>query len=307
MKILQSIAELAGVAGPLSVAIGVFDGVHLGHQSLIRRAMQEAARLNGSAVALTFHPHPARILRPESAPHLLTSTPHKQRLIAELGCPYLLQITFDPIFAAQSPETFISALAQRGNDVRAICVGHNWAFGKGRAGNVELLRALGARQGFKTVEIDPVIVGGELVSSTRIRQAIEAGDFATAERCLGRPYAILGTVQHGARLGGRIGFPTANLAAHNEQFPPDGVYAVRATLPQGEYAGVANVGRRPTLGSGLERLLEAHLFDFADSIYGEHIEVRFIKLLRPERKFASIEDLKEQIARDCAAARDLLG
>lgn len=306
MKILQSIAELAGVSGPLCVAIGVFDGVHLGHQSLIRRAMEEAARIKGAAVALTFHPHPARILRPASAPHLLTSTPHKQRLIAELGCPYLLQITFDSAFAAQSPEMFLTSLARKKNDVRVICVGHNWAFGQGRAGNVGLLRRLGEHLGFETVEIDPVLAGGDLVSSTRIRQAIEAGDFATAEQLLGRPYTILGTVRHGRQLGGRIGFPTANLAAHNEQFPPNGVYAVKANAGDRERPGVANVGYRPTVGDNPERLLEVHLFDFAESIYGRDIEVRFVRFLRPERKFASIDELKKQISRDCAEARGFL-
>ena len=166
MRILHSLSELFEIRGELCVAIGVFDGVHLGHQALIRRAMAEADRIAGSAVVLTFHPHPARVLRPQSAPHLLTSTPHKVRLIEELGCQYLLQATFDAAFAAQPPEVFIEALARSARSLRMICVGHNWAFGKGRAGNVELLTALGAKFGFETVEIEPVEVDGELVSST---------------------------------------------------------------------------------------------------------------------------------------------
>jgi riboflavin kinase/FMN adenylyltransferase len=305
MRVLHSLAELAQVPGPVCIAIGVFDGVHLGHQTLVREAMAEAEKRGGTAVALTFHPHPARILRPQSAPHLLTSTPHKVALIGALGCPYLLQVAFDEAFAAQSPQTFIEALAATA-DLRLICVGRDWAFGKNRAGNVALLKELGARLGFETLEIPAVSVDGEVISSTRIRKAVEAGDFATARKFLGREYTILGTVRHGAGLGGKIGFPTANLAAHSEQFPPNGVYAVRLMLRGEWYAGVANVGVRPTVANAGERLLETHIFDFTGDCYGEDVEVRFEHFLRPEQKFASVDELKKQIASDAARARELL-
>lgn len=307
MKILESIAELVRIPGPLCVAIGVFDGVHLGHQELIGRTMREAERLKATAVVLTFHPHPARVLRPAMAPHLLTSTPHKQRLIKALGCPVFVCQTFDKTFAAQPPEVFIEALAEAAQPLKMICVGHNWAFGKNRSGNVPLLNTLGERLDFQTIEIDPVTVDGELVSSTRTRRAVEEGDFATARRLLGREYTILGTVRHGKQLGGKIGFPTANLAAHNEQFPPDGVYAVRAQLDGATYGGVANIGTRPTVNDSPERLLEVHLFDFSDDCYGMDMEVEFASYLRSERKFSSIDALKEQIARDAAQARERLG
>ena len=186
MKVLHSLSELAQIPAPFCVAIGVFDGVHLGHQALIRRAIVEAEKMGGSAVVLTFHPHPARVLRPHSAPHLLTSTPHKLRLIEELGCQYLLQLGFDSAFAAQPPEVFIESLVRSSSALRMICVGHNWAFGKGRAGNVALLSTLGEKFGFETVEIEPVEIDGELVSSTRIRKAVETGDFETARRFLGQ-------------------------------------------------------------------------------------------------------------------------
>ena len=306
LKSLSSIAELSGIPGPLCVAIGVFDGVHLAHQELIRRTLQEAAALQATAVALTFHPHPVRILRPEAAPHLLTSTPHKQRLIEALGCPVFVCQEFSREFAAQPPEVFIEALASAAQPLSRICVGHNWAFGRNRSGNVALLEELGKRLGFKTLEIDPVLADGELVSSTRIRKAVQEGDFATARRLLGRDYTILGTVRHGRQLGGRIGFPTANLAAHNEQFPPDGVYAVEATLRGQPLGGVANIGTRPTVNDTPERLLEVHLFDFSGNCYGEDLEVRFKKFLRSEQKFSSVDALKEQIARDAAKARELL-
>jgi riboflavin kinase/FMN adenylyltransferase len=306
LKILASISELSGIPGPLCVAIGVFDGVHLGHQELIRRTMTEAAHLEATAVALTFHPHPVRVLRPESAPRLLTSTPHKQRLIQALGCPVFACQEFTREFAAQPPEVFIEALAAAARPLSRICVGHNWAFGKNRSGNVPLLEKLGDRLGFRTIEIDPVLADGDLVSSTRIRRAVEEGDFATARRLLGRDYTILGTVRHGRQLGGRIGFPTANLAAHNEQFPPNGVYAVEATLHGQRFGGVANIGTRPTVNDTPERLLEVHLFDFSQNIYDEDLEVRFLGFLRGEQKFASIDALKEQIARDATAAKALL-
>lgn len=306
MKVFHFLSELREVPGPLCVAIGVFDGVHLGHQSLIRRAMDEAERMKGSALVLTFHPHPARILRPDAAPHLLTSTPHKLRLIEQLGCPNLLQVKFDAAFAAQPPETFIEALVRSAISLQMICVGHNWTFGKGRAGNVALLRTLGARFDFETVEIEPVEIDDELVSSTRIRKAVETGDFETARRFLGRDYTIMGTVQAGAGLGRGIGFPTANLSAHNERFPPNGVYAVRVLLGPRWLDGVANVGVRPTVGSSLERVLEVHIFDFEGVCYGRDLEVRFERFLRPERKFSSVEELRQQIVRDATHAREIL-
>lgn len=307
MRILTTIEELADIPGPVCVAIGVFDGVHRGHEALIHRVIAEAKAVHGTAVVLTFDPHPTRILRPDRAPRLLTSRAHKERLIAALDCPVLLVVKFDAEFAAQSPTAFIEALARPKNALRCLCVGHQWAFGRQRAGNVDLLRTLGESLRFSTVEIEPVCEGGETISSTRIRRAIEKGDFSRAKELLGREYTILGTVQHGAQLGGKIGFPTANLAAHNEQFPPDGVYAVSARLRGETHRGVANIGTRPTVDGESGRILEVHIFDYTDDCYGEEMEVRFISYLRAEKKFASIDALKEQIARDVAEARQIGG
>ncbi len=306
MKVLHSIAELATVPGPLCVAIGVFDGVHLGHQALIKRVIEEAARINGSAVVLTFDPHPVRVLRPETAPRLLTSTPHKIRLIEKLGCPNLLLQPFDLAFSEQSPETFIEDLARHARPLKSICVGHQWAFGKNRSGNIELLQSLGAKLGFESIEIDPVTAGQGLVSSTRIRRAVEAGDLVGADRMLGRSYSIFGTVRHGQEVGRKLGFPTANLAAHNEQFPPNGVYAVQVSVRNQLHHAVANIGYRPTIGESTERLLEVHIFDFAESIYGEDLEVSFKKFLRLEKKFSGPEELRWQIARDVDDAKNAL-
>ncbi|MDD5201306.1 MAG: bifunctional riboflavin kinase/FAD synthetase [Terrimicrobiaceae bacterium] len=308
MEILRSIPDLERIRGPVALSIGVFDGVHLGHLAVLRRALDDAAGMGGTAVALTFDPHPARILRPDRAPRLLTSTAHKAGLIEAAAMPYLLIVRFDAEFAAQAPEVFVRRLAAACHPLREICVGENWAFGANRSGNVALLRALGAADGFQVAEVASVQVDGAAVSSTRIREAIERGDLDAARRLLGRDYTILGTVEPGRRLGRSIGFPTANLRAHNEQFPPDGVYAVRVTLDGRTWNGVANVGYRPTVASDEpERKLEVHLFDFSGDLYDRDLDVNFIRFLRGERKFDGLDALKAQIASDAAEARRILG
>jgi riboflavin kinase/FMN adenylyltransferase len=304
LEVLTSIADLARLPGPLFLAIGVFDGVHLGHRAVIERAHADAQQANGTPVVVTFDPHPVRVLRPEKAPRLLTSTPHKLRLIRALGVRHLLIIPFDSAFAATPPDTFIRQLAAAANPLREICVGHQWSFGKGRAGNLEMLEQLGDELGFTEVGVPAVEIDGQIVSSTLIRQAVECGDLDRAARLLGRDYTVLGTVVEGAHLGRTIGFPTANLSAHNEQFPPDGVYAVEASLDGERLRGVVNIGVRPTIANASgERVLELHLFDFTRDIYGADIEVVFRRFLRPEQKFPSLEELRDQIARDVADAR----
>ncbi len=304
MEILRSIPELGKLRGPLFLAIGVFDGVHLGHQAVIRTSAQHAAEARGTPVVVTFDPHPAKVLRPERAPHLLTATQHKIALTRDLGVEHLLVITFDKDFAGTAPEEFVLQLVRHSRPLREICVGHEWSFGKGRVGNLTLLKKLGAEHEFNVVGIKPVTVGDAVVSSTAIRHAVERGDFATAAAMLGREYTILGTVKSGAHLGRKLGFPTANLSAHSEQFPPNGVYIAEAKLDSESYAGVANLGHRPTVAHGTpERLLELHLFDLDRDIYGEDMEVRFVRFLRPEKKFESLEELREQIARDVAQAQ----
>ena len=304
MSVLSSIDALSGVPGPVGLAIGTFDGVHLGHQAVIRRALSDAHSFGGTAVAVSFDPHPVRLLRPREAPRLLTSTPHKARLIRALGIEQLLIIPFTEAFAATKPEYFVRQLAAACRPLREVCVGHQWSFGQGRAGNLELLKALGDELGFEEVGVPAVAVDGEVVSSTLIRRAVESGDLARARRLLGREYTILGTVVRGAQLGRKLGFPTANLAAHNEQFPPNGVYLVDAQRSAVPLRGIANIGVRPTVAApGGERTLEVHLFDFAEEIYGEDLEITFLHFLRPEEKFASLEALRAQITRDVAAAR----
>jgi riboflavin kinase/FMN adenylyltransferase len=306
MDILRSVPELARLQGPLFLAIGVFDGVHRGHQAVISTSADHAQATNGTPVVLTFDPHPEKVLRPESAPHLLSATQHKIALIRALGVRHLLIINFDKQFAATEPEDFVEQLVAHSRPLREICVGHEWSFGKNRRGNLELLKKLGSKFNFGVVGVPPIKANDEVVSSTAIRQAIERGDFARAAAMLGREYTILGTVTHGDNLGKKIGFPTANLSAHSEQFPPNGVYAAQAVI-QGELRlGVLNLGVRPTVAGGKsERVLEIHLFDFNRDIYGKDVEVRFVKFLRPEQKFENIDALVAQIRRDVDQAHEL--
>jgi riboflavin kinase/FMN adenylyltransferase len=307
MRILTAISELADVPGPVVLAIGVFDGVHLGHRAVLERAHADAKAIGGTVVAVSFDPHPVRVLRPESSPRLLTSTPHKCRLIRAIGIENLLLIRFDLQFASTEPEHFIRELAAAANPLHEICVGHQWSFGKGRAGNLQLLDKLGNELGFEEIGVPAVEIGGEIVSSTLVRRAVQDGDLARAALLLGRDYTILGTVVEGNQLGRKLGFPTANLAAHNEQFPPDGVYAVEALIRGVLRQGVVNIGVRPTIThSEGERLLELHVFDFAEDIYGTDVEVFFRSFIRKERKFSGLDELKAQISRDVAEARNLL-
>lgn len=305
MQILRSILELENLSGPLFLAIGVFDGVHLGHQAVISTSAQHARKVNGTPVVVTFDPHPVKVLSPDRAPHLLTATRHKIALIRDLGVGHLLVLHFDHAFAATPPEEFVRQLVTHARPLREICVGHEWSFGKARAGNLALLKQLGGTLSFDVVGVEAVAVHGEVVSSTAIRRAVAAGELTKAAQMLGRDYTILGTVKAGAGLGRKLGFPTANLSAHSEQFPPNGVYVAEARLAEKLYRGVVNLGYRPTVSAGEpERLLELHLFELDKDIYGEEIEVRFVRYLRAEQKFANLETLQAQIARDVEAARE---
>jgi riboflavin kinase / FMN adenylyltransferase len=306
MEILRSIAKLEQLERPLFLAIGVFDGVHRGHQAVISTSARHAQSENGTSVVVTFDPHPMKVLRPHDAPHLLTATLHKIALIRDLGVRHLLVIKFDKTFAATAPEDFVQQLVTHSKPLREICVGHEWSFGKDRRGNLQLLKELGEKFHFDVVGIPPVKVNGAVVSSTAVRQAVEKGDFVTAAAMLGREYTILGTVKSGDRLGKKLGYPTANLSAHSEQFPPNGVYLAEARIGGVLHHGVVNLGFRPTVSSGKsERVLEIHLLDFDRDIYGEDVEVRFVRYLRPEQKFENTDALVRQIEADVKQAREL--
>ncbi len=307
VNVLRSISELADIAGPVVLAAGVFDGFHLGHRAVIERALADARAECGTAVVVTFDPHPAAVLRPQSAPPLLTSTRHKIRLLAEAGVAHVLVLNFDAAFSAQPPEIFIGELAAACRPLCEICVGEDWAFGKNRAGKLSLLATLGGKSGFAAVGIPPVTVDGKSVSSTAIRAAVEDGALAAAARLLGREFSVLGTVVEGRRLGRTLGFPTANVRLESEQLPPNGVYAVRAMFDGKPRAGIANVGVRPTVSEeGASRVVEVHLFDFAEDLYGRDLEVFFQHFIRAEQKFPNLDALRAQIARDVAQVRGAL-
>ena len=303
-RVLRSISELADIGGPVVIAAGVFDGFHLGHRAVIDRAIAGARAAGGTPVVATFDPHPAAVLRPQSAPPLLTSTRHKIRLLADAGIAHVLVLGFDAAFAAQPPEIFIQALADACRPLREICVGEDWAFGKDRAGNLSLLTVLGKKLGFTATGHLPVIVDGKAVSSTAIRAAVESGALAEAARLLGREFSVLGTVIEGRRLGRTLGFPTANVRPESEQLPPNGVYAVRVLIDGKSHAGIANVGVRPTVSNeGVQRLVEVHLFDFSGDLYDCDIEVFFGRFVRPEQKFPDLDALRAQITSDVASVR----
>ncbi|TAE73515.1 MAG: riboflavin biosynthesis protein RibF, partial [Verrucomicrobia bacterium] len=267
-----AIDELARIPGPHHLALGVFDGVHRGHQAVIARALAGREREGGTCGVLTFDPYPIRVLFPEKAPRrLLASLDHKAAVLAGMGVDFLLALNFDRNRAGQDAEEFVRELAAVG--VRTIAVGEDWRFGRDRRGDVALLARLAPELGFRVEALPPVMMDGERISSTRIRQAIRDGNLADAAGMLGRPYTVSGSVVEGRKLGRRLGFPTANMATGDEQLPPDGVWAVRGRLGSRMLDGVANLGVRPTL-EDRERVLEAHWFDFSGDLVnlgGEHV------------------------------------
>jgi riboflavin kinase / FMN adenylyltransferase len=308
MQIFRTFDELAKRSQNVCLAIGVFDGVHLGHQRVIGQARDDARGCGGTSVALTFDPHPMRVLQPDKAPLLLTSTDHKLALIERLGVDACLVLTFDKAFSLTPPEEFIETVARRTNHLQEICVGARFRFGHDRAGDVRLMEALAPKYGFVAKEIQSVKQGDEMISSSAIRQHVVHGRLDRAAAMLGRPFSILGTVEPGDHRGHELGFPTANLDPHNEVLPPDGVYAVRVAIAAEQFGGVVNIGVRPTFAERQpRRVLEVHIFDLRRDLYGKDIEVFFLAKLRDEQKFGSVEALKTQIAADVRAARQTIG
>lgn len=305
MLIRKRLEELPALGAPLHLALGVFDGMHVGHQAVLERAVRAAAEDGGLAGVLTFDPHPIRVIAPQKAPtSLLETLEHKARAAGEYGAQLFIPLHFDLEVAKMEASEFIIRLMAA--PVKTIAVGEDWRFGHNRSGDVTFLENEAVQRGFTLEAVPPVMHDGERISSTRIRQAIRDGNLDAAARMLGRPYVVCGTVVEGRKLGRTIGFPTANLATGDAQLPPDGVWAVRAGLPDGsEVPGVANLGVRPTV-DGESRTLEAHLFDFSEDLYGLELEIRFSNYLRKELKFASIDALRAQIQTDAEQAKAIL-
>lgn len=308
MILLHAPAELDPQGRPVALAIGVFDGVHLGHQEVIRRTREAAEQAGGLPVAATFDRHPNAVVAPDRVPPAIVSTALRLRLLAELGVAATWLIRFDEAFSRQSGEEFVRRAVAGFGRVTRICVGRDFQFGWRRSGNVALLERLGAELGFAVEAVPPLSLGGRTVSSTGIRELIRQGALEEAARWLGRPYLIAGTVVRGDGLGRALGFATANLEVAGLQLPPPGVYAARAREPGGPWEpAVMNLGVRPTIGPAEGGLrLEVHLLDRRPELYGRELEVWPVRRLREELRFPSPEALRAQIARDVAAARAVL-
>ncbi len=304
MQLISAAKELANGSRKVCLAIGVFDGVHLGHQQIIRQSVNDARQHEATALVVTFDKHPSVIVAPDHVPPLIYSRPQKIRAIESLGADALLEIPFNREFSEQTGEGFIRQLVRELGKIQSICVGADFVFGHRRSGNVALLRQLGSELNFQVHGLAAVALDGQTVSSTRIRDAIRAGDFDAASQMLGRAYSLAGTVIRGDQLGQKIGFPTANLDTTGMLLPPNGVYAAHARLGEKTHRAVLNIGIRPTLQNPSPTpRVEVHLLDFAGEIYGQELEITFVKRLRGEQKFPSLESLREQIQKDVAAAR----
>lgn len=288
-------------------ALGNFDGFHLGHQAVAGEAIAQAKAAGKPAIIATFDPHPVRFFAPDAPWFRLTTLDQRQRLFEAAGADAMLVFEFDASLANTTAEDFIVALLVERLGLSGVITGEDFTFGKGRGGNIDVLRDLGAAHGLRATAMGPVKDEGGVISSSRIRDALKAGDCATATRLLTRPFTVEGVVQHGDKNGRLLGFPTANIDMAHYLRPRYGIYAVRGRLPDGRVLdGAANLGIRPSFDPPKE-LLEPHFFDFAEDLYGQTIEVEFHAFIRGEAKFESMDDLMAQIQADCDQARTILG
>ncbi len=311
MRVITDLAQCEGAEHDHAVTIGTYDGVHLGHQAVIQATRKEAERRGLRSALVTFDPHPAMVVRPDSAPRLLVDLEQKLELIEACGVDTVLVVPFDEIRSSETPEEFVTSVLLDCLGTRAIVVGEDFHFGKDRAGDVNHLSELGQRYDFAVTGI--ALLEGELgdrvISSTAIRRCLDEGDVQTAAELLGRPHETRGPVVGGDERGRTIGFPTANIAVpHGRSIPGDGVYAAWYERPDGSvYPAAINIGKRPTFYQDAEHsLVEAHLIDFDGDLYGEQARVRFVSQLRQERRFDGIDALQAQLAQDVATAREAL-
>jgi riboflavin kinase/FMN adenylyltransferase len=302
------ITDLKEIATPFPrsvITLGNFDGLHLGHQELIRKVIRRAKETGSRSIVVTFRPHPLKILAPEKCPPLISIYEEKIKLFEKLGIDVLVKIPFTLEFAKMSPGDFVKGILCDMLGAKEIFVGFNYRFGRGREGNIATLKALGERLGFTVREVEQVSLNGEVISSTKIRHLLRDGEVEHAARLLGRTYTITGIVVRGDGRGKSLGFPTANIAPKHSIIPAHGVYAVRLFVRDRFYDGIANIGMRPTFDKNV-LTIEVHVFDFDEDIYGEDISLYFIGKIRDEKKFGSADELIRQIRRDVGIARDLL-
>jgi len=306
MKLIRDLHNLRSLHRPTVVSIGNYDGVHLGHRRLIQALKERASELGAQTTVLTFEPHPHEFFSPKNAPPRLMRWRDKVEALREQGVDQVMTLRFNERLAQTSAEDFVEKLLVAGLGAQHVVIGDDFRFGRKRLGDLSLLTRLGSQLGFSVDTIDTCVVEGERVSSTRIREALRLSNFELASRLLGYSFSIAGRVSHGDKRGRTIGFPTANIVLRHDNPPVWGVYAVKMRLSNGrELPGVANIGKRPTVG-GHKTLLEPHLFDFNEDLYGQCVRVEFFQKIRDEQKFESFELLREQIDRDADAARQSL-
>lgn len=303
MHLLRHIAELSRLKKPYFIALGVFDGLHLGHRAVIRECVRKAHQENARAVILTFHPHPTKVLRPEAAPLLLTTEQQDYELFSVLDVDACVVLDFTAELSLCPPERFLDQLLEDGPGLRGVIVGPGWQFGRGRTGDFQLLKSWAQQHQMEAVEVEPVRVDGELVSSTMIRTQLATGNIPWANARLGRPYQLVGRVVPGQQLGAQIGFPTANLELESELLPACGVYAARALIEDSVFAAAVNIGTRPTVTVSEDITVEAHLLDFHGDLYGHHLRLDFLERLRDEKKFESLEEMRFQLTVDVEKTR----
>ena len=305
---MRVIFNLNEIEKPLShpvLTIGNFDGVHKGHLALFDKVKERAKAIGGRSVVMTFEPHPLKIMRPANGPQLITHTGQKLELIEKAGIDVIVCVSFDRDFAAIPARDFVSNILVKRIGIKEIVVGYDYTFGHNREGDINLLREIGNDFGFVVHLVGPVEIDHTLVSSTSIRRLVQEGRLAEAKVLLGRDFEVQGTVVKGQNRGGRLlGFPTANLNPHGELLPKRGVYAVKLLIDDAVYNGVTNVGYNPTFGdTGLT--VETHILDYTGDLLGKTIKVHFVKRLRDEKTFKSLEELSDQIARDIVQAKEV--
>ena len=309
MNIIEDIERIDHPYKNPVITIGNFDGVHIGHQALFHQVIEKARALQGTSIVMTFEPHPARVLKQNNHPPLITLYEQKIELIEKAGIDILICIHFTREFASIPAKEFIEEILVDRIGTKAVVVGKDYTFGKNREGNLDLLKTYGKRIGFEVIVVREIQMSNnseDKISSTRIRELISDGKVAESQKLLGRHYQIRGTVMTGRDRGGRLlGFPTANINLYDELSPKTGVYAVTVECKGSKYKGVANIGYSPTFDDRIFTV-EAHILDFNDDIYGQKIRVNFIKRLRDEKKFLNISELSKQIKKDINKARNIL-
>jgi riboflavin kinase / FMN adenylyltransferase len=305
MRIIRGIKNTTEKFSNPVLTLGNFDGVHLGHQAIFKKIVERAKEIAGTAIAFTFEPHPLKVLAPERSPRLLNTFHGKMKLFEAAGIQVVICADFTREFAQQNPGDFARRVLAEAIGVKEVYVGYDYAFGKGREGSIDSLKAIGAELGFLVGAVDAVQVDGAVVSSSLVRDLVSGGRVDEVSRYLARHYSIEGNVIHGDSRGHTLGFPTANIQTANELLPAYGVYAVRVLVGSLHYNGVAAIGVRPTFGEGAVSI-EAFLLDYDGNLYGKHMEMAFIKRLRGEQKFPDADALVRQMHKDVAEAKEVL-